>query len=478
MNTTTRRGVVAAAAAAALAGGMPAVPATAAGTGPAPTRHSDDFNGDGYRDLAYSDPEAVVLDAAGVRTTGYVAVAYGSEDGVQRTRTRPLTRLTPGFPGGGGGPTDQYGRILANADFNGDGYADLAVATDRIGENDQQGHVTMLWGSRQGLRGGTNLVDNAPSDQQFGSAMVAGDFDADGKADLVIAHSKRLDLFKGPFSATGEPAAVEQLKIDPGDGGYGLLAGRINRGTTDDLVVSTRRGTDFRSHVLLGGAKGFWKSPQPARGGHAIADFDKDGFGDIATGEVEEVWNSSRTSFLGWKGQVSIRYGSASGIDPARPVQVITRDTPGVAGGRGKWDTFGKYLTAGDITGDGYADLVVGTRDCLPGSGCTGDQGAIHVLKGGKGGVTGTGAGHYPADTPGLPDVAGPVSFPMNDIKTTDLDGDGTAELTFPVHHDTSPQIWSVGTRGGRLANGAPVRVVLPAAGVRSGHGTFAHLTP
>ncbi|WP_338677284.1 FG-GAP repeat protein [Streptomyces sp. SCSIO 30461] len=448
--------------------------------GPAATRYPDDFNGDGYHDLAVSEADANLVvpgtaekENAGWRA-GYVTVSYGSKYGAQRTGLKIITQDSPGVPGKAA-LTNGFGDVLANGDFNGDGYADLAVSASwqSTTTDDNSGTVTLLWGSPTGLKGGAAVADHAPRKYgNFGSVLVAGDFDGDRKTDLVIGHRDRLDLFRGPFSATGKPAAVQP--VDPGfkvDYGHWdskrLAAGRINKDAADDLVAFNGSGNAYAStqgRVLLGGSAGLKATPTVLRSGNrpVIADFDKDGYGDIAVGDSGADWETERTA-----GRVHITFGGAKGVDTSRRVKVFTEDSPGVPGTPKQMDQFGSALGVGDLNRDGYPDLIVGAHGenhpaCDDG-GCTGRPGGgIYVLKGSAKGVVSTGAAFYGYRTKGLPVVPAKSKFRFgHELKITDLNGDKQPEIALLVHGVGRSNLWSVGTKkDGTVAGTAPTRAV------------------
>ncbi|ARX81086.1 MULTISPECIES: FG-GAP and VCBS repeat-containing protein [Streptomyces] len=468
MRSHIRRAIVVAAAATTvmtLTGGLPGLTGTqaaqAAPAGPAPTRYADDFNGDGYRDLAIGAPDGG-LDVPGAdggttraHYAGYVTVSYGSKNGAQKTGLKAVTQNSPGVPGDAK-QNQVFGRTLANGDFNADGYADLAVASRSEGRD----MVTLLWGSRTGLKGGTTMP-GSEFGHGFGTVLKAGDFTGDGKTDLIVGYSTALRLHKGPFKADGSPASAKTVDVGAGfrytDAQKRLAVGRINKGAIDDLVVL---GDERRpGRVLLGGASGLRKTAATVRGGNSVTvgDFDKDGYGDIAVGDSTYVRETERHA-----GRVLVQYGSSGGVDENRAAKVLTEDSPGVPGGVEAGDSFGIDVAAGDLNKDGYADLVVGA----PGERhatcehCYISGGGLYVLKGTKKGVTGTGALFTSYNAPGLPRPAGVYRIPQQ-LKMTDLNGDKQPEITVPVRANVS-EVWSVGTKGGKIAGTAPTRVVKP----------------
>ena len=106
-----------------------------------------DFNGDGYADLAVGVPGE---DLRGRRDAGAVQVLYGSASGV----TAHDQMWHQGRKGVKGAleKGDRFGTTLASADFDSDGYADLAIGIldEDIGTKKNAGAVQVLYGGPPG----------------------------------------------------------------------------------------------------------------------------------------------------------------------------------------------------------------------------------------------------------------------------------------------------------------------------------------
>lgn len=114
----------------------------------------------------------------------------------------------------------------------------------------------------------------------------------------------------------------------------------------------------------------------------AVADFDRDGFDDLAIGAPAEDRTAFGTDYVD-AGLVQVFYGSAGGLHGNDSQVLAPMPFAGLQGNA----RVGAALAAGDINYDGYDDLVIGA----PGSnsdGATG-AGAIYVSYGSAGGLVG-----------------------------------------------------------------------------------------
>ncbi|MEU6664439.1 FG-GAP and VCBS repeat-containing protein [Streptomyces sp. NPDC046727] len=419
---THRKLAVATAAALSLTGGLLAFTAgTAAAATPA--KYADDFNGDGYRDYASG-------------WAGEVNVTYGTATGPGAT-TKTFTQDSAGIPGksgDAGGYADGFGDQLANADFNRDGYADLAVAdrSEKVGTKAGAGAVTILWGARSGLgTKATRIPATAHADHGFGAALASGDFNGDGKADLAVANGvDTVFIYRGGFSQTGTTGQVTKHTRSPGPDDVleptALVAGKVTKDRATDLYVlgqgykndkMTQAAWFLRGGTTVTSGKfTTYNATSPDYGPTGvIADFDKNGYGDLAVGD---------TRYNKGAGSVVVLRGGSTG--PTTSYR-LTQSTSGVATAATAHDGFGSALSAGDTNRDGYPDLAVGVTEEKVGTVKT--AGGVHVLRGGPHGLTGTGSQWFTRATAGVP--GSPTEYEMLGlyVRLRDFDRDGDADL-------------------------------------------------
>jgi hypothetical protein len=163
-----------------------------------------DFDNDGFADLAVG---VVREDVGAAIGAGAVNILYGSAAGLTGTGSQQFWQGAAGLSGSGsqllseglnglaGNPenNDEFGWSLAAGDFNNNGVVDVAVGLR--GEDFDAGAVIALYGSAGGLSGSGGRVFRQGQDgvggtselgDWFAHALVAGDFNNDGVADLDI----------------------------------------------------------------------------------------------------------------------------------------------------------------------------------------------------------------------------------------------------------------------------------------------------
>lgn len=253
-----------------------------------------DFDGDDFDDLAIAVPGEV--HAGPIR--GAVQMLYGSPEGLGTDRDQ--TFINP--QQGGDSNFGAFGHALAAGSFDGDPYDELAIG-DFGGDDDEQnsGSVYVLGGSAAGLSltgflrlsPDTILGEGASAPLElFGSALAAGDFDADGADDL----------------AAGSP---NEDVLGVSNGAVTILMGSIGGG----FQPGTSRARQI-NHGLEG-IPGTASEDQVSFGSALSAgDFDGDGHSDLVVGAPFEG-----ESLLPRVGTATVLYGAlfADGFDGGFP---------------------------------------------------------------------------------------------------------------------------------------------------------------
>jgi hypothetical protein len=185
-----------------------------------------DFNGDQKPDLAITNADDSTVSVLLNRGDGsfYRAVAY-------------LTGLGPAS--------------IAAADFNGDGKPDLAIADSLTPENSKgPGLVSILLNHGDGTF--ANRVDYATG--QHPTAVVARDFNGDGKTDLAVAANTDIFGSSSILTGQGDGTFLPGAYYNEGFGISSMVAADFNGDETLDLaVISTINNTVF---ILKGAGNG------------------------------------------------------------------------------------------------------------------------------------------------------------------------------------------------------------------------------
>jgi hypothetical protein len=465
---------------------------------PSECQGTPDFNGDGYADLAIGVPGRAVPNGAGLQAeAGVVQVIYGGPGGLDAGAgaSGPDDQLFHhALSGVGTTANDHYGAALAMGDFNADGYDDLAVGipgADIDGHNDA-GAVQVIYGGPAGLkvtaithwaRGHNGLQGTSEVDDEFGTALAAGDFDGDGYADLAAsapyatvggdAQAGAVSVLygrAGGLAALGNELLTQDVGgFDPtsaeaGDEfGYALTAGDFDHDFVDDLAVGTPFEDNGASFVNAGAVQVFYGMHAVGDGGlirygavsdaaqhwtadsdnvdgvmeagelfgYAVAagDFDGDGYDDLALGTPREN-HGSGPGTITYGGSLNIIRGGGGGLvaTAGQPARIWHQDVTDMADEVAPNELFGQALAAGDFNDDGYADLAIG----VPGNQTLGVSiGAVHVMYGTSNGVTA-------ADDELLWD---PINAQLLDwfgrtLTVGDFDGDGFVDLAVGAPQD------------------------------------------
>ncbi|SDG67010.1 Por secretion system C-terminal sorting domain-containing protein [Dyadobacter soli] len=344
--------------------------------------NAGDINKDGFSDIMVGAP---YYDASAANE-GAVFIYKGSAGGIV-TNNPYVFKLDQAEA--------NLGISVAMAgDVNGDGYSDMLAGAHQFDNNQSnEGIGVVVLGAPNGLGLVTFLECNQPGAMMGFAVAGAGDVDGDGFSDVMAgarlyANGQVLEgaafIFKGSAGGvvTANPTVIEGNQVDSRFGHALSSAGDVNGDGFSDIAIGAYlydKGSSNEGVVMIhhGSANGIstvasqtLESDQvEAQFGFSVAcagDVNGDGYADLIAGA--RYYDKGQVN----EGAAFIYQGSKDGLN-ATPVSVLESN-------QGDAWMGSAVAPAGDVNGDGFSDVLVGSWAFDHGQK---DEGSVFVWYGG-----------------------------------------------------------------------------------------------
>ncbi|CAG5069244.1 hypothetical protein DYBT9623_01980 [Dyadobacter sp. CECT 9623] len=383
-----------------------------------------DVNGDGYSDVLVG---ASKYDNGQI-DEGAVFVYYGNSAGIN-------------MAGGVMLESDQkearFGAFASSAgDINKDGFSDIIVGAHMYDKGQtNEGAAFVYYGSAQGISKVASLVlESNQAEANMGNTVgLAGDVNGDGYSDVLVcarAYDKGqtnegvVFLYHGSAAGlnTNNPMIIEANQAEAMMGFCASGAGDVNGDGYSDILVGARlydKGQTDEGAVFVYHGSALGINPANAATtlesnqataylGHTAAtagDVNGDGYSDIIIGA--NMYDKGQTN----EGAAFVHYGSAQGINIVAATTLESNQAEAQFGY--------SVASAGDVNGDGYADVIVGAMYYDNGQS---NEGAAFVYPGSQTGISATAISTLESNQAG-------AQFGSNVASAGDVNGDGYSDV-------------------------------------------------
>jgi Ca2+-binding RTX toxin-like protein len=294
-----------------------------------------DVNGDGLSDAIVGAPYAGDY-------AGNTYVVFGKASAFDPDFNVTTLNGTNGFTVPGVDSYGMAGSSLSTGDINGDGIDDLIIGVPSAGV----GSVYVVFGKDTGFDAtvdlsslggsdGFKVTGNFSQDDDFGASVSSTDLNGDGFADLIV----------------GAPDSGRDVYDNPTYAGAAYVVFGKASGFAAEIFTSELNGSNGFSITGTSGNAGLGKSISGA------GDVNGDGFADLIVGAP-----GSSTGGGLYAGSSYVIFGKLSGFAAELNVRTLDEAAGFRLDGASANERSGDAVSGGgDVNGDGFDDLVVGT---------------------------------------------------------------------------------------------------------------------